>query len=317
MLSLNNILADWYNYLKSEKQFSQNTFEAYHSDLSIFFEFLRKHFNQEVTPDLLKQLELRDFRAFMAFISKDHKNDKGKIIRRKRSAKSRARTVSTIKNFFRFCERNGILKNEQAFLVKTPKLEKNIPRAINKDNLKEAIDFTSEIEFFKQNPERWVSFRDKTLFVLIYSAGLRISEALNIKISDLNEGNFLRIKGKGGKERIVPLLNSVAEDIDRLTEICPYCNDKEDYVFYGKRGKQLDPAVFQKVMREVKNTLGLPEGSTPHALRHSFATHLLNNSSDLRSIQELMGHSTISTTQKYTKVDPDRIFEEFGKSGQS
>ncbi|HCR86484.1 MAG TPA: hypothetical protein DIV86_07395 [Alphaproteobacteria bacterium] len=205
-------------------------------------------------------------------------------------------------------------KNEVAFLIKTPKFNKPLPRALDITSTFKAIEEICSIELTKKNQESWAGFRDKVLLKLIYSSGLRISEALNVTIGEL-DNKFLRIKGKGNKERIVPLLDEVREDMLSLIELCPYTNKQhsEGFVFLGKQGKKLDPAVFQKVVRILKNSLGFEEGTTPHAFRHSFATHLLSNSGDILSIQELLGHSNISTTQRYTKIDKKRILESFSE----
>lgn len=296
---LKSIISDWLKYLKEQKFYSANTIEAYLLDLSLFFNFLIKHKGKITKKTSLEQLNLSDFRAFSANLSSN------------RIATSRARGISAIKSFFKYCERKNYLKNEYIFLLKSPKIPKSIPKALNVENTQAAISESANIEIFKNNSEEWISVRDSVLLQLIYACGLRISEALALKKSDITESKILKIKGKGGKERFVPLLDDVYKSINYLTKICPYCGEKEAYIFYGKRGKQLDPAVFQQVVRTVRINLGLPESTTPHAFRHSFATHLLENSGDLRTIQELLGHSSLATTQRYTKVDSKRIMNAF------
>lgn len=296
---LRSIISDWLKYLKEQKFYSDNTIEAYILDLSLFFNFLIEH-NGEITKiNTLAELNLSDFRAFSSNISSN------------RIAASRARAISSVKSFYKYCERNNILKNENIFLLKSPKIPKAITKALNFENTQAAISESANIEIFKKNSEEWISIRDSVLLQLIYSCGLRISEALNLKILDIADSKILKIKGKGGKERFVPLIDSVFLSIKKLINICPYCTEKDSYIFYGKRGKQLDAAVFQQVIRNVRINLGLPESTTPHAFRHSFATHLLENSGDLRTIQELLGHSSLSTTQRYTKVDTKRIINAF------
>jgi integrase/recombinase XerC len=149
------------------------------------------------------------------------------------------------------------------------------------------------------------------LLQLIYACGLRISEALNLKISDINSNLIIKVKGKGNKERYIPILPNVFSEIQDLIKMCPYCSEKSSFIFYGKLGKKLNPSIFQQIIRNVRNKLGLPESTTPHTFRHSFATHLLENSGDLRTIQELLGHSSLSTTQRYTKIDTKRIISAF------
>ncbi len=296
--NITEILSDWLIYIK-QKRYSENTIEAYVADINLFFNFLKGHLGEAVTAEHLKELTLTDLRAFFAKISEE------------RIAASRARTISSIKNFFKFCEKNNILKNENIFLVKGPKLPKALPKALNVTNAYAALDESGNIETYNKKAEGWVALRDAALLQLIYACGLRISEALNIKVSEVNENLFIKIKGKGGKERLVPIIPPVYKSLKELIAACPFCGEKDSFVFYGKGGKKLDPAVFQKVVRTVRVNLGLPDSTTPHSFRHSFATHLLENSGDLRTIQELLGHASLSTTQRYTKVDSKRIISAF------
>jgi integrase/recombinase XerC len=293
------ILSDWLIYLKDQKRHSENTVEAYLADITLFFNFLKGHFNEDIETEHLRKLALADFRAFFAKISD------------KRIASSRARTISSVKSFYRYCEKRKILKNENIFSIKGPKIPKSLPKALNVQNAYAAIEESANIEGFKKNPENWVALRDEVLLQLIYACGLRLSEALNIKASEIGDNSFIKIKGKGGKERLVPVITQVHENLEKLIDLCPFSGEKNSYVFYGKQGKQLDPAVFQKIVRTVRANLGLPDSTTPHSFRHSFATHLLENSGDLRSIQELLGHASLSTTQRYTKVDTRRIISAF------
>jgi integrase/recombinase XerC len=297
--SLFATLQSWVLYLEKEKSYSENTLEAYLTDITLFFNFLNEHRQEKVSEALLKNLEISDFRSFFASISS------------KRAASSRARTISSVKSFYKYCEKNKIFKNENIFLVKGPKLPKALPKALNVQNTRSALAEAASVENFKKNKEDWVSVRDAVLLELIYACGLRISEALNIKISDLNDNLMIKVRGKGNKERLVPIISSVNKNIRRLVAVCPFCIDNDSFIFYGKQGKQLDAAVFQKVVRVVRTNLGLPETTTPHSFRHSFATHLLENSGDLRTIQELLGHASLSTTQRYTKVDSRRIITAF------
>jgi len=297
--ALYDIISDWIAFLKDEKRYSKNTIEAYLSDISIFFNFLAEHNSIKVCAKLLKSLELSDFRAFSAGISG------------KRVATSRARTISSLKSFYKYCEKNNLLKNENIFLLRAPKLPKTLPKALSVDNVDEVILNIKWVEQAKKMPETWIILRDTALIELIYATGLRVSEALGLKVSDINSSLVLKIKGKGGKERMAPLLAPIYKNLKELIAICPFCTDKDSYIFYGKQGKRLDPAVFQKTVRSVRTSLGLPDNTSPHSFRHSFATHLLENSGDLRTIQELLGHASLSTTQRYTKVDSRRIISAF------
>ena len=298
--STSSIISEWFIFLKDEKGFSNHTCEAYISDLYFFCDFLKKNYQEIIDKNLLKNLKLKDFRGFLTYVSK------------KREGSSKARTLSSIKNFYKFCEINETFSNEAIGLVRSPKKPKKLPRAISKELTFDAIENISSLEYMKRNPENWVSFRDYTLLNLLYCCGLRISEALNLRVKDIEESGFLRIKGKGKKERIVPIFDEISIELKDLVANCPYCSEEENtLIFFGKRGNKLNPAVFQKTVRQLKDILGLPEGSTPHAFRHSFATHLLSSSQDLRSIQELLGHSSISSTQKYTKIETSKMLETF------
>lgn len=301
------IITFWQSELL-RKSFSENTLEAYFSDLYIFIShFHSKSQNRELNKEDFERFSLSHLRIFFAEIGKE------------RIATSRARMLSTIKSFYRYCEKNCFLKNEAIFQLKTPKTAKSLPRAIEVTKTFDAIESIEQIEAHKRNYNEWAAQRDKTLLTIIYSCGLRISEALSLKVSDfLGDNNFLKISGKGNKERIVPLLPEASEEVRKLILICPFIDNKnpDSFLFFGKQGKKLDPAVFQKSVRDLKNMIGLSEGSTPHAFRHSFATHLLSNSGDLRTIQELLGHSSLSTTQRYTAVDSARIFKELERINQ-
>jgi integrase/recombinase XerC len=296
------ILTEWLKFLKENKKYSNNTLEAYNSDMIFFLNFIKSHLNQEINNTVLESLRISDFRAFLVYLTTN----------RNRNGSSKARTISTIKSFYRFCEKNNLLKNEAVFNIKPPKIQKPLPKALNFEETLESLEEIKKIENYKKNAKNWVSQRDAVLLKLIYTTGLRISEALNLKIKDLNN-NFLVVAGKGKKERLVPLIDEILKDLRAFSEICPFINknDQNSFIFLGKQGKKLDPAVFQKTIRDLRNQIGLQESITPHAYRHTFATHLLSESGDIRSVQELLGHANLSTTQIYTKVDKKRILKAF------
>ena len=160
----------------------------------------------------------------------------------------------------------------------------------------------------------WQGLRDAAIFSILYGSGLRISEALALNIGDINHNDFLKIKGKGNKERIVPLLSVVKESINAYLAACPYKLTDNDALFVGARGDRLSPRIVQRSLEEIRKQLGLPDTLTPHALRHSFATHLLAEGTDLRSIQELLGHASLTTTQRYTDVQIDTLQKEYAKA---
>lgn len=301
---ITSLLQDWLDYLTNEKKYSINTLEAYTHDINNFIGFIRNHLGHTPTKETIQNLRLNDFRAFVASLSDS------------RIAASKSRAVSVIRSFYKFCERRNILKNEYIFLLRNMKTPKNLPRALNLEETADSISEIENIEFEKSNAEIWVSLRDKALLSLIYSTGLRISEALSLMPDDI-KNDYIKIKGKGGKERIVPLLPQIKDEINNYITECPFhqnaAADEGNLIFLGKRGKKLDAAVFQKSIRKMRQNLELAESVTPHAYRHSYATHLLANSGDLRTIQELLGHASLSTTQRYTKIEPSKLLEAYNK----
>lgn len=303
MLDIPIIVTDWLNFLKS-KNYSENTINAYYFDIKFFIQFIEEEQKKPFSKVTLKKLKIADFREYL--FSLDNKKDLSKS--------SKARAVSTVKSFFNYAKNKDLFENEAINHLKTPKFAKGLPRALNQEKTIASIEEIDRIEYFKRNAEGWVAFRDYVLVKLIYSAGLRISEALNMKVGDA-DAKFLKVTGKGNKERVVPLMEEVGSELKELVKICPYLNEKEkdSYLFLGKRGGKFSASVFQRTIRNLRNNLNLPEDITPHSFRHSFATHLLNNSSDIRSIQELLGHASLATTQIYTKVDKKRILTAFSE----
>ncbi len=209
-----------------------------------------------------------------------------------------ARGMSTLRSFFRFLDRSGLVHNPAVGAVKTPKLPKTVPKALDEGEAKAAISTAAELQ-----DEPWLAARDRALLILLYGCGLRIGEALSLNCGDVPKGDTLRVIGKGRKERIVPVLPIVRDAIRAYRDLCPFAAERDAPLFVGARGKALNPGVVQRQMRRLRALLGLAETATPHALRHSFATHLLAQGGDLRTIQELLGHASLSTTQRYTAVD--------------
>ncbi len=279
---------------------SPHTIEAYRRDLKFFIAFIEGHVGEEVKVATLKNLELRDFRAWLACRSSEGLE-----------ATSTARAVAVIRNFFRYLKRYEKIENQAIFELHTPKLPKSLPKALSEDQAKQVASAV-----LNPNEESWITRRNHAIFLMLYGMGLRISEALSLKISDapLPGTELLKIKGKGNKERMVPVLDIVAKEVEAYIGECPYKLLKHEPLFVGVRGKKLNPRIVQGEMMKIRRALGLPETATPHALRHSFATHLLASGADLRSIQELLGHASLSTTQRYTKVDAERLLSVYNKS---
>ena len=284
-------VAKWQSWLRYEKRASDHTVEAYQFDLHNLFRFLNRHQGRQITILLLSALSLSDFRSWLASNAAEH-----------REAASRARAVAGIRNFFRWLDRTGVMHNNAIELLQLPKIARRLPRPVSES---EAIDIMS---LAKNVPdENWIGMRDEALFMLLYGAGLRISEALSLTHADLAAEDRLVVTGKGNKERTVPLLPIIKASIERYLSACPYTPKENSTLFLGSRGEKLNPAVAQRNLRQLRRQLNLSDNVTPHALRHSFATHLLASGADLRSLQELLGHSSLSTTQLYTRVDAQQL----------
>jgi integrase/recombinase XerC len=290
-------IAGWMRELGSVKRLAPKTLEAYGRDLGQFMSFLAGHMGGSVSLQSLKDLRAADIRAFMAK-------------RREESLGSRslARVLSALKSFFAFLEREGILATEAFNAIRTPKIARSLPKALTVLEAKETIAATDALE-----DRPWVAARDMAVIALCYGAGLRIAEALALTKGDL-DSDVLRVTGKGGKTRMVPLIAPVRQAIENYLRLSPYKLWPEDPLFRGVRGGVLSPRLIQMRMQQLRSALGLPPSATPHALRHSFATHLLGKGGDLRAIQELLGHASLSTTQIYTAVDTERLMESYAKA---
>jgi integrase/recombinase XerC len=288
---LMHAVAKWNGWLRFEKRAAKNTIASYQFDLDNLFNFVRRHRARQVNLALLAELTLGDFRAWLAHNASED-----------RQAASRARAVAGARSFFRWLDRSGQMHNNAIELLKLPKSVRRLPRPLSEAD---AIDIVALAK--NAVDENWVGLRDEALFTLLYGAGLRISEALNLDHADLAQRDRLTVTGKGNKQRAVPTLPIVREALDKYLKQCPYPCAEKDPVFVGARGERLNPAIAQRHLRVLRRQLGLPDSVTPHALRHSFATHLLVSGADLRSLQELLGHSSLSTTQLYTKVDAGQL----------
>jgi len=289
--ALARAIDDWRRWLTHERRASPHTTAAYLRDLGAFLAFLRDHLGGLPRLGDLDGLTAADFRAWMA--------------RRAAAGLSRsstARAMSVLRNFFRWLERNGYGGNHAIRAMRSPKRAHGIPRPLEVADSELLLD---SVDLLPGEP--WETQRDVALFTLLYGCGLRISEALGIARRDAPAGESLRVTGKGGKERILPVLPVVREAVGAYLAACPYRLAADAPLFVGQRGKRLNPGVVQRRLRALRVLLGLPQTVTPHALRHSFATHLLGAGGDLRAIQELLGHASLSTTQRYTEVDSEGL----------
>ncbi|MCB9983430.1 MAG: tyrosine recombinase XerC [Rhodospirillales bacterium] len=305
----------WQDYLAHEKQLSRHTLRAYNNDLNAFLKFLYEHLGKNPGLNDLSGISIRDFRAWMSRRAIDGAGNA-----------TRARALSGIKNFLSWLDKQGIMHNAAISTVRSPKLPHKIPRPLHQKqarNVLEAADLLAK--------EDWIGQRDRALFTLLYGCGLRIDEALSLNLSDMPRDGFLRVIGKGSKERQVPVIDIVEQTLRAYIEMCPFhhqtslraersnpdsglprrscASPRNDALplFLGQRGGRLNQGIAQKAMRTLRASIGLPENATPHALRHSFATHLLQNGANLREIQELLGHASLSTTQRYTEVNAEEL----------
>lgn len=285
------LLDGFLDYIQREQRLADNTVEAYRSDLAEFIGFLHGHLEAEPGMRAFAELQARDIRAFLAHRRRDGVADA-----------SIARLLSSIKSFYRWLDRaHGVENPEIAFLT-GPKRGQRLPRPVSETAAKDMLD---QAEIIQEEP--WIAARDVAALSLMYGAGLRISEALNLPGDVKAAPERLRIKGKGGKVRIVPIIPAVRQAITEYAGLCPYALNARTPLFYGARGKRLQAPILRKQVQILRGALGLTETATPHALRHSFATHLLAHGADLRAIQTLLGHASLSTTQVYTGVEAGHL----------
>jgi integrase/recombinase XerC len=289
------LLQHWIAHLRDERRLADNSLEAYQRDVAAFLGFLTHHLANEPTANNLAELEPRDLRAYLA-----HRRQGDDAL----SDRSISRALAAIRGFYRYLERRHGITNARLALVRGPRLKRSLPRPVSEAGARNLI-----AEAQDQANEDWIGARDAALLTLLYAAGLRISEALSLTGADLPLSETLRIVGKGGKERVVPLIAPARETIERYSRLCPYALTEDAPLFRAVRGGALSPRMAQALMERLRAHLGLPSSATPHALRHSFAPHLLANGGDLRAIQELLGHESLSTTQAYTSVEGQKILQ--------
>jgi len=282
----------WLAYLGHERGYSHATLQAYERDLRQFLVFVRGELGHAPCLADLARLEVKTFRSFMAS-------------RRRAGATSRslARTMSALRTFFRWLENESPLKTHAVRHVALPRIPHSVPKPLTVEKARALVEDGAG--------DDWIAVRDTAVLLLLYGSGLRISEALGLTRADAptRERDVLRVTGKGNKERLVPVLPVIQEGILRYIELCPYPLVPEGPLFLGAKGGPLSPRIIQLAIERLRASLGLPDTATPHALRHSFATHLLSAGADLRQIQELLGHASLSTTQVYTEVDRERLLE--------
>lgn len=296
--ALTHALASWLDHCRALGGAAENTVKAYQSDVLGFLAFMTQHHGEAQGLGPLSKITVSDMRAWMA-------SERTRGV----GARSLARQLSAVKTFYRWLSDREGFEPTAVLSTRSPKFTKKLPRPLAEDAATAMID-TVEM----QATDPWVAARDSAVVTLLYGCGLRISEALSLTGADVPLPQVMRITGKGGKERIVPVIDAAREAVASYLRLCPHPLEPNAPLFRGARGGPLNPRAIQKVMERSRMQLGLPATATPHAMRHSFATHLLTAGGDLRAIQELLGHASLSTTQAYTAVDTAHLMDVYNKA---
>ncbi|MEW9805841.1 tyrosine recombinase XerC [Mesorhizobium sp. ZMM04-5] len=283
----------WLKALAEERRLSPETAEAYERDTRQFLQFLTGHNASPPGISDIAALRPADLRAFLA-----HRRSQGV------GARTLGRGLAGVRSLLRFLERRGLANAAGATALRAPRQPKSLPKPLTAADARRVVSAAEQL-----SEEPWIAARDAAVLTLLYGCGLRISEALAIEAGDLPGAGVLRIAGKGGKTRLAPVLPLAQRAVAEYRKLCPYHLAPDRPLFRGARGGPLNPAIVQRAMRGLRSALNLPDTATPHALRHSFATHLLGRGGDLRTIQELLGHASLSTTQIYTGVDTQRLLD--------
>ena len=281
----NNVILPWIKYLETIRGYGVHTLDAYKRDVVEFLKFCTDRNYDFLSPD--KYI----LRQFLSVLSE-----------RELSRPTVARKISSLKNFFKFLLKDKVILSLDISIFKSPKLKRSYPKSIDSDLVAKAF-----VSLMDKENDHWINLRDRAVMLLLYGSGLRISEALSLKKKEAPNSDWLRVKGKGNKYRDVPLLPIICEGVKEYLDLCPYDVKEDEPLFLGKRGGKLSPRIIQRRVENLRYELGLPSHTTPHALRHAFATHLLSGGADLRAIQQLLGHSSLSTTQRYTDVNESEL----------
>ena len=292
------LLNEWLDLKSALEGSSSNTLVAYRRDLIDFFSFLTLHNGGNSSVSQLESIDRDSMRSWMA------KNRKlGK------TSRSIARQLSSVKSFYKWFAKKRGIDPTMVLITKAPKFQKKIPRALSQEN---AQEISSSVDLTDNKP--WIIARDTAVILLLYGCGLRISEALSLKYREMPLTDTLKIKGKGEKFRVIPVLQIASDAVENYLYLLPFTLNSNDNIFRGVRGGSLNPRSIQLVMKLIRERLGIAANATPHSLRHSFATHLLTSGADLRSIQELLGHASLSTTQIYTSMDSSHLMDVYTRT---
>jgi integrase/recombinase XerC len=296
--ALSAALSDWLTHARAIDGAAPATIKAYAADVGGFLAFMSTHRDDDLTPADIARLAPADLRAWMA-----HERARGL------SARSLARALSAVRGFCRWIADRQDIDPTAVLSTRAPRYRRKLPRPLSPEAAAAMLATVGD-----DAPEPWVAARDTAVVTLLYGCGLRISEALSLTGADAPLPPVLRITGKGGKQRLVPVLPAAQQAVAAYARLCPFDLTPADALFRGLRGGPLSPRLVQRAMERARNALGLPATATPHALRHSFATHLLSAGGDLRIIQELLGHASLSTTEAYTAVDAARLIEVYARA---
>jgi integrase/recombinase XerC len=295
--SAENLKQAWLAALAHERRASSHTLRAYGDDLKRFLSFLHEHKGRTPDERMLAKLVPADIRAFITLRRSEGLGVRGV-----------QRALAAVRSFFRHLAREGILENAAPRAIRTPRIARSLPRPLSE------ADAARTLEEAGEHDVEWLAARDVALLTLLYGAGLRISEGLALKRGDVPLGSSLSVLGKGRKERSVPILPVVREAVERYGALIPFSGARGDALFLSRRGKPMSAREAQALMQRLRSRLGLSERATPHALRHSFATHLLAHGADLRAVQELLGHVSLSTTQTYTEIDAKKMMDVYASA---
>ncbi|MDG1436218.1 MAG: tyrosine recombinase XerC [Rickettsiaceae bacterium] len=295
---ITQIINQWQAYLGEQRNYSNHTLQSYLGDLNHFLNFINQYLSQTAS---IQNIASVDTRLIRSWLSDRHTNNYGPA--------SNARGLSSIKSFYKFLEKTHDIHCHAVFIAHSPKKPKTLPKALSQEETQISLN---NIEML--GDEEWIHLRNKALLTLIYASGMRISEALSITKNHLKNTEFIKITGKGNKERLIPWIGAVRLLVQKYIDKLPYSLEDNDPIFLGKRGAPLQRAVFNRELIYLRRTLGLPEHLSSHAFRHSFATHLLENGANLRSIQDLLGHQSLSTTQTYTKINQTHLQSVYNKA---
>jgi integrase/recombinase XerC len=295
--SAEELKAAWLSSLAHERRGSRHTLRAYGDDVARFLNFQREHIGEALEAHVLARLSAADIRAFITRRRAEGLGPRGV-----------QRALAAVRSFFRYLAREGICDNPAPRTVRSPRIARTLPRPLSEEDAERALAEAAT------HGMEWMGARDTALLTLLYGCGLRISEALGLKRGNVPLGESLAIVGKGGRQRIVPVLPAVRAAVGAYAEAIPFAGPPDSALFLSRRGRPMGAREAQALMQNLRSRLGLAERATPHALRHSFATHLLSGGGDLRAVQELLGHASLSATQTYTGIDTRKLMEVYARA---